>query len=82
MKKDNDDKIDFLMNKITTLEESYKTEREARYLAEHELKNLKSITLPNLNKHLEEKESLVKALFIEKIHLSKEILEHNNKVKI
>ena len=81
-KSSSEDKIDFLMNKITQLEEAFKEERKFRFSAEEELKNLKTITINNLQKQLEEKESMVKTLFIEKIQITKELLEFKKNVNI
>jgi len=81
-KSSSEDKIDFLMNKITQLEEAFKEERKFRFSAEEELKNLKTITINNLQKQLEEKESIVKTLFIEKIQITKELLEFKKNVNI
>ena len=75
-----EDKIDFLMNKVTQLEEAFKEERKFRFSAEEELKNLKIITIKNLQKQLEEKESMLKTLFIEKIQVTKELFEYKKNV--
>jgi hypothetical protein len=80
-KSTSEDKIDFLMNKITELEEAFKEERKYRISSEEELKNLKTITNKNLQKQLDEKESMVKTLFIEKIQITKELLEIKKNVK-
>lgn len=69
------DKIDMLMNKLSLLEEAFKEERRIRIACEEELKTLKKITLTNLQKQLEEKESLLKTTFIDKIKLEKQLLE-------
>jgi hypothetical protein len=81
-KSSSEDKIDFLMNKITQLEEAFKEERKIRFSAEEEIKNIKTITINNLQKQLEEKESMVKTLFIEKIQITKEFLDFKKNVKI
>lgn len=82
IKSNTEDKIDFLMNKITDLEEAFREERKFRYAAEEELKNLKNITVKNIQKQLDEKESMVKTLFIEKIQIMKELIEIKKNVKL
>lgn len=72
------DKFDLLMNKFTQLEEAFKEERRIRVTQETELKNLKKITIPNLEKQLEDKENLLKSTFIEKIKIEKMM---NNNLK-
>jgi hypothetical protein len=72
------DKFDLLMNKLTQLEEAFKEERRIRLTQETELKNLKKITIPNLEKQLEDKENLLKSTFIEKIKIEKMM---NNNLK-
>lgn len=72
------DKFDLLMNKFTQLEEAFKEERRIRVTQETELKNLKKITIPNLEKQLEHKENLLKSTFIEKIKIEKMM---NNNLK-
>lgn len=72
------DKFDLLMNKFTQLEEAFKEERRIRVTQETELKNLKKITMPNLEKQLEDKENLLKSTFIEKIKIEKMM---NNNLK-
>ena len=81
-KNSSEDKIDFLMNKISQLEEAFKEERKFRFSAEEELKNLKNITIQNLQKQLEEKESMLKTLFIEKIQITKELYEFKKNVRL
>jgi hypothetical protein len=71
--------IDKLIEKIEILEGSLKEERKIRLKAEEELKNYKMITVPNLQKDLEEKELLCKSIFIEKINLEKEVIEKTKK---
>ena len=67
------DKLDILMNKLTQLEEAFKQERIIRLSREEENKNLKTITIPNLEKQIEEKEIMFKNIFIEKIKLEKQM---------
>jgi hypothetical protein len=76
----NEEKIDILMNKLTFLENAIKEERKLRFKCEEELKNLKTLTIPNLEKQLEEKESLLKTTFIEKIRLEKELHDRTQNV--
>jgi len=70
-----EEKINFLMEKISVLENSLFEEREKRMKFEDELKILKTLTIPNLEKQLEEKESLCRTVFIEKIRLEKDLTE-------
>lgn len=79
---ENDDKINILMNKINTLENGFKEERRIRFKLEEELKNYNLITIPNFQKQLEEKESLLKTTFIEKVKIEKEFLELAKNVNI
>lgn len=70
----NTDKIDMLMNKLSQLEDAFKEERRIRITLEEEVRGLKKITIPNLQKQLEEKESLLKTTFIDKIKLEKQLV--------
>jgi hypothetical protein len=80
-KTNNGDKFDILMNKLTMLEEAFKEERRIRLSHENELKNLKKISIPNLEKQLEDKENLLKSTFIEKIKIEK-MINSNSKSEI
>lgn len=75
-----EEKINFLMEKISILENSLFEEREKRLKFEDELKITKTLTIPNLEKQLEEKESLCRTVFIEKIRLEKDLSEKNKSV--
>jgi hypothetical protein len=77
-----DHKIEVLLEKINKLEISNKEERKNRIKAEEDLRNYRMITVPNLQKELEEKEKLCKYAFIEKIKLESEYLEKIKKVNI
>lgn len=68
-------KINFLMEKISVLENFLFEEREKRLKFEDELKILKTLTIPNLEKQLEEKENLCRTVFIEKIRIEKDLTE-------
>lgn len=76
-----EEKINTLMEKINILEETLSTEREKRIKFEEELTTLKNFTLPNLEKTLEEKESLCRTVFIEKVRMEKEFQEKLKNVK-
>lgn len=75
-------KINFLMEKISVLENSLFEEREKRLKFEEELKILKTFSIPNLEKQLEEKESLCRTVFIEKIRLEKDLAEKTKSVSL
>ena len=72
------DKLDILMNKLSQLEEAHKEEKRLRILHEKEIKNLKSVTIPNLQKIIEDKENLLKLSFVEKIKIER---QYNSLVK-
>ncbi len=74
-----DEKINVLIEKISILEKTLFEEREKRFKFEEELKILKSLSIPNLEKQLEEKELLCRTVFIEKIRIEKDLL--NEKLK-
>lgn len=76
-----EEKINVLMSKITTLETSLMDEREKRMKYEDELKVYKNHTIPNLEKQLEDKESLIRTVFIEKVRIEKELYEKLKNVK-
>ena len=76
-----DEKINILMEKINILENSLSNEREKRIKYEDELNNLKSYVLPNLEKTLDEKESLCRTSFIERVRIEKELQEKIKSVK-
>ena len=77
-----EEKINFLMGKISMLENSLFEEREKRLKFQDELKILKTLTIPNLEKQLEEKESLCRTVFIEKIRLEKDLSEKIKNVSL
>lgn len=70
-----EEKMNFLMEKISILENSLMEEREKKLKFEDELKILKTLTVPNLEKQLEEKEVLCRTVFIEKIRIEKDLSE-------
>jgi hypothetical protein len=70
-----EEKINFLMEKISFLENTLMDEREKKLKYDDELKILKTLTIPNLEKQLEEKEILCRTVFIEKIRIEKELSE-------
>jgi len=72
-------KINVLMEKISILETTLLEEREKRFKYEEDLKILKTLTIPNLEKQLEEKESLCRTVFIEKIRIEKDLINEKSK---
>jgi hypothetical protein len=70
-----EEKINTLMEKINNLEKSLLEEREKRVKYEKELNDIKNFTLPKLEKTLEEKESLCRTSFIERVRIEKEFKE-------
>jgi hypothetical protein len=70
-----EEKINTLMEKINNLEKSLLDEREKRIKYEKELNDIKNFTLPKLEKTLEEKESLCRTSFIERVRIEKEFKE-------
>jgi DNA repair exonuclease SbcCD ATPase subunit len=74
MSNDNE-KINILMEKLNKLELTLKDERKLRLKLEEEIKNYKTTIIPSIEKDLEDKESLCKSAFIEKIRLERVILE-------
>lgn len=76
------EKVDKLMNKLETLEGALKDERKIRIKLEEELKECKQITIPILQKQLEDKDALLKTVFIDKIRLEKESMEKECKSKV
>lgn len=76
-----EEKVDILMGKINSLEKCLSEEREKRIKSEEELYNIKNYILPNLEKSLEEKESLCRISFIEKIRIEKELQAKIKNVK-
>jgi len=68
-------KINVLMEKISILENSLSKERENKLKFEEESKILKTLTIPNLEKQLDEKESLCRTVYIEKIRIEKDFNE-------
>ena len=81
-KKDDNDKIEILMNKISTLENSLNEEKKYKTKLEEKYNQLNNATLPILNKQLNEKEKLLESTLIEQIKLQKEInyLKDNFKI--
>ena len=81
-KKDDNDKIDILMNKITKLENLLNEEKKNKTKLEEKYNQLNYATLPLLNKQLNEKEKLLESTLIEQIKLQKEInyLKDNFKI--
>jgi hypothetical protein len=76
------EKVNVLMNKLQQFETNIKEERKQRLKLEEEVKNYKTITIPTLERDLEEKESLCKSAFIEKVRLERTVLEKLQKVYI
>lgn len=74
-----EDKMNILMEKINILENSLLEEREKRMKYEEDLKIFKTLTIPNLEKQLEEKESLCRTVFIEKVRVEKALMEEKAK---
>jgi hypothetical protein len=72
---EDNEKVNVLMNKLNQFETTLKDERKQRLKLEDEVKNYKTITIPSLERNLEDKESLCKSVFIEKIRLEKTVLE-------
>jgi hypothetical protein len=75
-----EDKIDILMSKVSQFETALKEERKTRFKIEEELKNYKTISIPNYQKQLEDKEGLLKATFVDKIKIEKELINREKNV--
>ena len=70
--------IEILMNKISELEKELDNERKTNTEIINELKELKTIKLPLLEKTLEEKENFIEKIMIEQIDTNKELMKYNN----